>query len=199
MPTSSNNTRSSSVLKRGFKAKAERTSLAYRKELGLKDHDPMPAIGLALHMGIRILLPFEIPGITPEILDILLKKGKDLWSGIIYVNDGAKYIIHNPTHSSFRQESNLMHEIAHAICEHELKELETVLMGCVIPLRNYDSEQEAEAECLGACLQLPQKALFHYYYIKKKTTEEISQIFNASKKMVEYRLRLSGILKIKYR
>jgi hypothetical protein len=188
---------SSFSLRRGFKADAERKSLAFREELGLHQYDPMSAEQLAKHRRIRILLPSEIPGITQELLHSLLVTGKDFWSGAIFTKDDLNYVIHNPTHSLARQQSTLMHEIAHEICGHQLKELQTALMGCVIPLRDYDHGQEAEAECLGACLQLPQKALFHYHCIKKKTVDEIAGIFNASKQMVEYRLRLSGVLKIK--
>jgi Zn-dependent peptidase ImmA (M78 family) len=119
-------------------------------------------------------------------------------SGGIFVKNNRSYIIHNPTHSPARQQSDLMHEITHEICGHELKELQTVLQGCVIPLRNYDQKQELEAECLGACLQLPKEAIFHYFCIKKNTPEQISRIFTASKQMVDYRLRISGVLKIKF-
>ena len=195
MPTSRTN---ASPLKRGFRADAERKSLFYRQELGLKKHDPLPALTLADHLKIRVLSPAEIPGITPDLLELLLETGKDVWSAAFFVRDEHKFIIHNTTHSSHRQESNLMHEIAHCICGHELMDLETALANCVLPLRKYNDEQEAEAECLGACLQLPQPALFHYFHILKKSPEEISQIFNASKQMVNYRLSVSGVKKIKW-
>lgn len=196
MPTSRND---SSYLKRGFKAEAERKSLYYREQLGLRKHDPLPAFQLAEHLKIRILSPSEIPGITPDILTVLLDSGKDSWSAAFFVRDNNKFIIHNPTHSINRRESNIMHEIAHSICEHELMELETSLTNCVLPLRKYDYVQEAEAECLGACLQLPKEALFYYHHILKKNQDEISNIFNASSQMVRYRLSISGVTKIKFR
>ncbi|MBN8675442.1 MAG: ImmA/IrrE family metallo-endopeptidase [Chitinophagales bacterium] len=157
----------------------------------------MPATELAKHLNIKIITPSEIPGIPDDLLE-LLHKGRDLWSAAIFSRAEKKYIIHNPLHSPARQESNLMHELAHAICEHQLMELETALTSCVIPLRKYDIVQEAEAECLGACLQLPQKALFHYYHILKKNNSEISNIFTASSEMVRYRLSITGVLRIKY-
>ena len=113
------------------------------------------------------------------------------------MND-KKYIIHNPTHSLARQESNIMHEVSHAICKHQLKELEYAIKGMVIPLREYDHVQEAEAEHLGACLQLPRTALVHHYCILKRSNEQIAQIFNASKKMVSFRLSVTGVSKLKF-
>jgi hypothetical protein len=198
MPTSKSNAAGKTLLKRGFKADAERKAVAFRAELGLKPHDPLPATLLADHLQIRILTPEQIPGITDGITQVLLGTGKDYWSAAIFVKNEKKFIIHNPTHSQARQESKLMHEIAHAVCEHRLSELETALENCIIPLRKYDPIQEAEAECLGACLQLPQPALFYYYHILKKTQPQISESFLASPDMVKYRLSISGVTKIKF-
>ncbi|MBL7738482.1 MAG: ImmA/IrrE family metallo-endopeptidase [Chitinophagaceae bacterium] len=187
------------MLQRGFKAQAERTSLFLRAQLGLKEYDPLPAQQLAEYLNICVLTPIDIPGITDAILDLLLTTGKDCWSAAIFVRNNKEYIIHNPTHSSSRQESNIMHEIAHSVCNHELRDLETALHGCVIPLRQYDHVQEAEAEYMGGCLQLPQKALFHYHHFKKKNQDQIAEIFNASKQMVRYRLSITGVTKITLR
>jgi hypothetical protein len=199
MPTLKESPKPSAKLRYGFKAEAERTALHYRKELNLDEFAPLPAVALAKHMGVRIMTPYEIPGITDDLIELLLNgKGKDIWSAAIFVKNQARHIIHNPTHSSARQESNLMHELAHASCNHELAEMETALSGLVLPLRKYDHNQEAEAEYLGGCLQLPQKALFHYYHKLKKNNDEIALAFNASKQMVAFRLRITGVPKIKF-
>lgn len=158
---------------------------------------PLPAAKLAEHLGISIISPYEIKGISNDLLDLLLTgAGKDKWSAAIFVKESRKHIIHNPTHSLARQESNLMHELAHASCNHELCELEAALSGFVVPLRKYDYVQEAEAEHLGGCLQLPQKALYHYHHVLKKSVDEIADEFTASKQMVNFRLRMSGVLKM---
>jgi hypothetical protein len=185
------------ILRRGFKKFAEETAIEYRRLVGIKESAPLPALKLADHLNIQILTPSDIPGITPDILHCL-QECKDNWSAAIFIKNKKKYIIHNPAHSLARQESNLMHELAHAICEHELSELETALNGQIIPLRHYNEVQEAEAECLGGVLQLPQRALFYYHHILKKKIEEIASIFNASVEMTRYRLNISGVLRIKY-
>lgn len=189
-----------SPLKRGFKTQAENHATEYRTLLGLKPYSPMSALSLAQHLGIKVLTPNEIPGVTDDIIKELVQgQGKDRWSAAIYLKNDKKYIIHNPTHSIYRQESNLMHELAHAICEHELQDLETAVMSFILPLRKYNEEQEAEAECLGACLHLPQKALFHYHHILNYSREEISQTFTASKEMVNYRMSITAVEKIKFK
>jgi Zn-dependent peptidase ImmA (M78 family) len=197
--TTSTKRRPETVLRRGFKAEAERIAIAMREEIGLSAHDALPAAALAKHLEIRIMTPDEIPGMDSQLRKTLLEDYKGNWSAGIYIKNNRKYILHNPTHSSARQESNLMHELAHALCGHELKELATVLTNCIIPLRDYDVVQEAEAECLGGCLQLPQKALIHHVHYKKKDHSEIAQLFNASIKMVSFRISTTGINNIKFR
>lgn len=198
MPVLKTNQKKTTPFKHGFKAEAERTSVRYRKLLGLNESDPMPASRLAAHLGIKIFTLKDFPDMPQIILDeLIIGAGKDRWSAAIFSKNDKKYIIHNHTHSPYRQESDLMHELAHAICDHKLSDLQTALSNCIIPLRKYDEQQEAEAEWLGACLQLPKPALFHYFHIAKKNNSEISAIFNASEEMVRYRLSVSGVTKIK--
>lgn len=197
MPMPKEITKPSPTMRRGFKSEAEKTAIRYRSELGIAEYLPLPAAKLANHLGISIITPSEIKGISDDLLNLLLVgPGKDKWSAAIFLKNDRKHIIHNPTHSLARQESNLMHELAHASCNHALCEMEVALSGIVIPLRKYDQVQEAEAEYLGSCLQLPQKALYHYHHVLKKSVDEISTEFTASKQMVNFRLRMSGVLKM---
>jgi Zn-dependent peptidase ImmA (M78 family) len=193
MPTSKTKPKPPSLLRHGFKAEAERTAVDYRKKLDLEPHDPLPAAMLADHLQVRILTPQDIPGMTSDILGILLGEGSYNWSAAIYEREGKRYVIHNPTHSPGRQESNLMHELAHAHLMHTFSSLQTVIKNLLIPLRNYDKVQEAEAECLGSCLQLPQTALKYHTFARKKSAEQIAEQFNASLEMVNFRLRMSGV------
>lgn len=199
MPASKTSPKQPQRFKHGFKAEAERISLECRKELGLKDYSPLSAVALANHLKVKILTPTDIPGITDSILqELLYGEGRERWSAAIFSKNDKKYIIHNPTHSKYRQESDLMHELAHAIKKHPLHNLETALTNCIIPLRKYDEEQEAEAEWLGGCLQLPKSALFYYHHVLGKNKKEISASFNASEEMVRYRLSVTGVTRIKY-
>jgi IrrE N-terminal-like domain len=193
MPTSKTKSKPPSLLRRGFKAEAERTAVDYRKMLDLQPHDPLPAALLADHLKVRMLSPKEIPGIPPDLLAELLGDGTSSWSAAIYERETKRYVIHNPTHSPGRQESNLMHELAHAHLQHPLGSLQLAINGLLLPLRKYNEVHEAEAECLGACLQLPKEALIYHTLVRKKSAEEIAEQFNANLTMVTYRLRISGV------
>lgn len=105
-----------------------------------------------------------------------------------------KLIIYNPFHSDARQQSDLMHELAHIICKHEGDKMHPTL--AILGLRNIDPEQEEEAKCLGASLQIPTSCLI--WAIKRNMTHvQIAEYFKASIEMVKYRMNITGIAKRK--
>lgn len=100
----------------GFKKWADDTSVQFRKELGLKPQEPLCAFKLSEHLNIPILTPQLIPGMLDQHLDLLLGNSKDQWSAAtVPISDIKNIILHNPTHSLSRQQSNIMHELAHVI------------------------------------------------------------------------------------
>lgn len=180
--------------KRGFKKWSDDKALELRKQLGLKTISPICAFKLCDHLQIPLWQPQDVPGLSKEFVAILLKPGKTVWSATSIPLLEKKYIvIHNPIHSAARQQSDIMHELAHILCGHEVppgKKL-TGLSGF---LRNHDEEQENEAEWLGACLQLPRPALL--WALREKMTEvEIADYFQASVEMVRYRVNITGVNK----
>lgn len=67
-------------------------------------------------------------------------------------------IRHNHLHASTRQQSNLMHELAHIICEHEQPEAHKDI---ALPsfMRAFDKKQEEETNYLGSALQITREGL----------------------------------------
>jgi hypothetical protein len=178
----------------GFKKWADDTSIQFRIDLGLNQNDPLCAFVLSDHLGIPIFTPQLIPDLKTEYVDQLLGNGKEQWSAAtVPISDTENIILHNPTHSSARQQSNLMHELAHVICGHKVPE-EIVKTGLIGFLRNHNEQQENEAEWLGSCLQLPRPALI--WALKKEMSNfEIAEHFNASEEMVKYRINVTGVKK----
>ncbi len=107
-----------------------------------------------------------------------------------------RIIIYNPFHSTARQQSDMMHELAHIICKHERKadEYDSELP---VGLREYDKEKEEEAKCLGSTLQLSTPCLL-WANKRSMSVEEIAEYFNASKDMVIYRRNMTGIARMNY-
>ena len=177
--------------KRGFKTFAEKKSIELRTQLGIKPSNPMPASRLAEYMGIIVESPEHIPGIDKRTLDVLLKGSKSHWSGVTLSIENQLVILVNSSHSKSRQESDIMHELAHVVCEHKMGEFAPLSDG--ILLRDYNQDQEKEAEWLGGCLQLPRVALHYHYKIYGNSIDEIAEKFMASMDMVRFRLNVCRV------
>ena len=176
--------------RRGFKTECEKYSNLYRKRLGLKSFNPLPAADLATYLEIKIICPSNIPGMNGSLLKKI--QVKDDWSAITIQTETGIVIIHNDCHSKARQESDIMHELAHVICQHPFDGIKINHAGN-INLRSYVEEYEKEAEWLGATLQLSREALI--WALKRKMDyQKIMEHFSASEQMIRFRLNTSGVL-----
>jgi hypothetical protein len=176
------------ILPRGFKANAERTAVEFRKAMGLTASGPLCAFDLAKHLDIPTFSPSEFLSES----DAQRLMGRESgWSGLTMKNfEGDYLIIYNSNHSSTRQQSTIMHELAHIICKHILPE-PTIVAGLPLPFRVYEPQVEAEAEWLGATLQITREGLIASLR-RGLTVEEMSALFNASTQMVTYRINVTG-------
>jgi Zn-dependent peptidase ImmA (M78 family) len=180
------------LLRYGFKAEAERKAIKLRTEMSLKSHDALSAFDLAEHIGIPLLTPIEA-GLSKNEANILIRNGSGWWGLTIKNDEGQWVVIYNNYQSANRQQSTIMHEIAHIICEHELP-APVLVANCPLPLRHYDPSIEEEANCLGSCLQITREGLL--WALKKgMSVSEISNHFKASEAMVNYRIRTTGVNK----
>lgn len=181
-------------LKWGFKAKAERLAKQYREELKIHPCDALCAFKLAEHLKIPVFKATKFITLPDEIERL---SNNCEWSALTMPNfEGRNIILHNPFHSEARQQSDLMHELAHIICEHEHA---VTVHDTPLPfgMREYDSEKEEEAKCLGSTLQLATPCLL-WASKNNMTNEEIADHFTASIDMVKYRMNTTGIAKRKY-
>ncbi len=180
-------------LVRGFRKIAEAHSVGFRETLGLNVHDPLPARALAEHLKVPIMCPTHIKGLGKQCLDNLLKPKKSKWSAATFeAEDGSKIIIHNSSHTPARQESDLMHELAHIICGHDMSAIGKQRKGIPLAMRDYDDKQENEAIWLGGCLQIPRTAL-EWAFRSGMSIEQIARHYNASKAMANFRVFKEGI------
>lgn len=179
-------------MQRGFKKWCEQQSVQLRKELGLLPHHYLSARVLAAYLAINVVGLEAIPGLERRHREQLLYHDPTSWSAVTIRVDGCTLVIHNPTHSPARQEANIMHEVAHVICNHEPARFRS-LPGLPFPLRGYRKEDEEEAEWLGGCLQIPRAGLM--WVLRQGTTrnKEIAAHFVASVKMVQYRRNVTGV------
>ena len=182
-------------LKWGFKAEAERISTNFRIELDLDSHEHLCAFVLADYLDIEVLSP-DILGLSDKELNVLMGSSKKSsgWSALTMTNAiNKKLIIHNSRASKARQQSDIMHELAHIICEHDI----IIPEDHVLPdyMRYYNKYQEAEAKYLGSCLQLSRDCLLWALTKRGMNKTEISEYYVASLQMVNFRINLTGLSK----
>lgn len=180
-------------MQRGYKAWCERFSADTRRELDLPSTAPLSARQLARHLGIRVWTPDDVPGLQPEARAVLLRNDgtPSCWSAVTLIVGEKTLVILNSSHSPARQASDLMHELAHRIRNHEPEEMSISAEGLML-LRAYDKEQEEEADWLAGVLLLPRDALVH---IRRQglSDEEVIAEYGVSKRMYTYRVSMTGV------
>lgn len=183
------------ILKWGFKSKAERLAKQYRVDLKIHPCAPLCAFKLAEHLNVPVYQATDFLTLPSDVKILTGINGNDCeWSALtMSTKAGNKIIIHNPFHSVARQQSDIMHELAHFICKHERHQ---VKYDFEIPfgMRHFDEVEEEEAKCLGSTLQLATPCLL-WARKNNMTKEDIADYFNASKDMVIYRMNMTGISK----
>jgi Zn-dependent peptidase ImmA (M78 family) len=182
------------VFERGFKAWCEKYSVETRKAIGLAPHSPLDTLKFAGHLGVRIWTPHDVPGLSDETLAVLLRndgKTPSCWSAVTLVVQDKLVVILNSSHSPARQASDLTHELAHHIRGHEAREVDVTEDGLML-LKDYDKQQEEEADWLSGCLLLPRDALLAIKRHRLDDSDAANE-YGVSKKMLGYRMSMSGV------
>ena len=179
------------LLDRGFKTWAENVAISIRRDLGLQSHAPLDARALAHHLDVLLMTPQDVPNIPAAVVTQLLVNDPDGWSAVTCLSGGQARVIYNPTHSLARQNSDICHELAHILLEHEPGKM-VLSHDASIIMRGFDAKQEEEANCLGWSLLLPRSALAHATKAQLDT-KEIARKWAVSEQLVEYRARITGV------
>lgn len=171
---------------RGFKAEAIRLASDIRHELGLSPFEALNPSVLAEYLEIPIT-PLSAIRHQAENADYFLVKEKNAFSALTVLRGAKRLIVHNDSHTQGRQNSNLAHELAHALLMHEA----TPALddrGC----RNWDQSIEDEAEWLAGVLLIPDNAAVRIARGYWGNIQESAQHFGVSKSMVQYRLNVTA-------
>ena len=185
--------KSNSILPYGFKALAERISAGYRQELNLTVNCPLDAFKLADHLEVPVECLTKTLTSEEVVRLIGTQSSPKDFSAMRMVNcDGDNIIIYNSRHSPYRQQSDIMHELAHIIRKHETPN-DVLRLSYLCKLQSTNPVQEEEAKYLGACLQITRPGLL-WALRRNFTYEQISTHFSASLDMVQYRVNSSGVL-----
>lgn len=182
------------MFERGYKTWCEKYSADIRSKLGTPKDGPLDTRALAKLLGVRVWTPHDIPGLSAEALDVLLRndgKSPSCWSAVTVVVQTKVVVVLNSSHSPARQASDLTHELAHRIRGHQAREVSLSEDGIML-LSSYDKLEEEEADWLSGCLLLPRDALI---LIRRNRMDdaEAALAYGVSAKMLSYRMAMTGV------
>ena len=171
----------------GFKAKANRIAVGLRLQLGLAAQAPIDVPALAAHLGIAIVPLSAFKQWCNEQVTQLTKGDSGAFSAaLISFGNGSRVVIVDDDHSPARQNSDIAHEISHALLVHPLEVISS-MMGC----RDFDPALEEEANHLAGYLLVPDQAARRI--VNSGMEAALAQkTYGVSRQMFDWRLNMSG-------
>jgi Zn-dependent peptidase ImmA (M78 family) len=145
-------------------------------------------------LKIRVWTPVDVArrgNLEQRHLDQLPVNDSSSWSAVTLVLPHQKLIIVNSAHMPFRQNSNIMHELAHLILDHEPARVDMTSERLMI-LDSYDKTQEDEANWLSGALLVPREGLLHVLS-RNSLNESAASHFKVSEEMIAWRRQVTGV------
>lgn len=179
------------MLERGFKSWAENAARQFRHDLKLSDFAPLDPRQVVTLLSVRLLTPGDVPGLSNEDKEILLGRESSCWHAVTVYTDGTDLVIYNPRHSVARRNSDIMHELSHLIIGHAPSQL-FVDPERSIALREYNGNQEEEANWLAYTLLLPRPALL-YIGSKGLPVQRARELYGVSRDLLLFRMQITAV------
>ncbi len=178
------------ALRRGFKSEAERIARSVQAALGISAAHSVTPEMLADLLGIEVKAGDEL---IPRKRFVELEKIQPGAFSACTLRPTADrvVVVYNPLFAESRRRSDLAHELAHTLLDHELSRIEK--LGDVTFL-SCDPSQEEEAAWLSGCLLLP-RALLLAEVRKGSSTKDIARTCGVSEVMARYRLNVTGVFR----
>ena len=165
--------------------------MALRRRLGKQAYETIVPRALAEQLGIEVCTPSDLAGIDDADIKVLLRDDKDSWSAATVTIDSKSLVIINSSHAPVRQSSDLTHELAHILLDHEPARVDVTEDGLLV-LNTYDGVQEDEANWFAGCILLPREALI---YARRNGFDDarIVKEYGVSRDMVRFRLNVTAV------
>lgn len=179
--------------KRRTKADLARFAVEVRRdELGLTEYERLCPYALAKLYGIAVysLADLVDAGCSPEAIGFFTIERRDVWSAALVPDGTGQFIVENTAHSQQRRRSNVGHEMAHLLLEHEPDRILFTADGraCKDPA---SATVEKEATELSGELLLPQAAA-RRAAARKLTDEQVADRYDVSVEFARWRMNVTG-------
>lgn len=174
------------TLPRGFSAQVERVAQQCRSA-GFDGTVPVDIKAVAAAAGVAVVAADTL--IPIERLHDLEKVQAYAFSACTFEVEGRSVIVYSPIHTVGRSNSDIAHELAHILLDHDLSEIQEV---SGLPFRTCMPDQEEQATALGAAILVPEKALITAAYAGA-SVEHVAREFEVTVPMARYRWNKLGV------
>ena len=169
-------------VRRGFRTEAEGYASEFRAELGIATDGALCPFRLAALLEVPVVPLSELNGFDCSAGGYA---EEEAFSATTVADGTYKMIFHNDGHHPHRQNSNIMHEIAHILLGHPAHPPLTE-DRC----RNFNTTFETEAKELGFTLLVSKPAALKIVE-SGITMAQASILYGASRALIEYRIRIT--------
>jgi hypothetical protein len=142
------------TLPRGLKANAEREAERLRRETGRGPAEPIDVAQLAAHLEVTLVSADTLVELSR--LEEIERLQSFAFSAATFEIRGRRIVVSNPLRTDERLASDVAHELAHLLLDHQLSEVReidgTSLRTCI-------PNEEEQATAFGGTLLLPRPLL----------------------------------------
>lgn len=177
------------MAQRWTKKAQEEYAIEVRGELRLGPHHALDPVRLATEYGIPVYPLDELAdfGCSQEAIEYFLSERPSVWSAALVPCGTGRFIIENTVHEPPRRRSNVAHEMAHLLLEHDFDGILWTNEEC----RAQNPAIEKEAKDFAGELLIPRKAAIKAAFADR-TNEEVAAQFDVSVKFAQWRMDASG-------
>lgn len=150
----------------------------------LPEHAPIDVDTLAARLGIPVVPLTAFADVLPECVEQLVSVDVSAFSASLLHIGADRVILVNDGHSLHRRNSDVAHEVAHAVLGHPPQPFDHVNE------RDFDKGVEAEANCLGGHILIPNAAAL--YIVRSGREAYACDQYGVSNKLLQWRLGASG-------
>lgn len=168
---------------------AERRATELRTSMGLKTDSRLDIREAAQHLNVLVRSAGDLVSIGR--LEELERIQAYAFSAATFDIRGRNVIVTNPLNSQARQNSDVAHELAHIMLEHDLTEIRSIGETA---FRTCTPSQEEEATTLGSTILLPRPLLMKAAR-RGATPDAIAAEFEVTDSMARYRYNSTGVAK----
>jgi IrrE N-terminal-like domain len=176
-------------MRRGFKAEAERLADRTRAQMGLQPVDRLVVRDLADHLQVEVFAADQLVD-RAKLEDLNRLQPGAFSAATFHLPGGRTVAVYNPYNGPARTNSDIAHELAHVLLDHDVRELQQ-LAGHTFFI--CDPEQEEEANWLAGCLLLPRLLLLRELFAGADAAT-VAAKHQVSVPMARFRLNASGVL-----